>query len=298
MQRIVIVGTDDQNVFSWMRKGNARVGRSRRILTAFPIWCIHRGIEVIPFYLRSHHNSSADLITRANAEGLSAWEARQEMARAKLPWWRETFCRYGNVIKWSSALVSAIPRVPSPIAGTNVTVVEWNGSNFPGAWISRQYGCQLFCLHPRWHDSSPKQCNLPWRKTGSPDILIGAAKSSKECTNFIEITKEWTPWVAYLVTPSEISPIGKEVGIWPHHLWFDSSTIGDGMGEIWNLFVASKHPVGSIKNGAMGSTADNISGLYRYHGRHVLPDESLDLQTAVIPNSVARRITYKDSKGR
>ena len=106
---MVIVATDNLDVFPWLRKGKARVGRVRRMLTAFLLWCIHYGIDVIPFYIRSHRNLSADMITRANEETLTALALRHDMVRVKLPWWWGNFCEFGNITKWSSALNQKIP---------------------------------------------------------------------------------------------------------------------------------------------------------------------------------------------
>ena len=300
LQRIAIIGTDSRNVFSWIRKGKERVGRARRILTAFLLWRIRHGIEAIPFYVRSKHNFSADLITRADDATITAWAARHEMTRVKLPWRWGSFSRFGNITKWSSAATSSISRIPSPIhfVGFGINAVEVNGSNFSGGWIARQYGCNLFCLDPRWHDSSPKQCNLPWWTHGKPDILIGTARSAEECALFISLLQEWCPLAAYLITPSEIVPSEKVEGIWPQHFWIDSSMLGDVVGCMWNVLAASTHAVEILKQETPGSIPGNIENLYHYRKHEPLPGESTVVRTETIANSAGRRIAYKDSRGR
>ena len=69
-RQIIVVGADIRNVFSWLRKGKALIGRSRRIVVAYLLRRIGNNIEAIPFYIRTYHNLSADLITRAT-EGVS-----------------------------------------------------------------------------------------------------------------------------------------------------------------------------------------------------------------------------------
>ena len=132
--------------------------------------------------------------------------------------------------------------------GVSVNLVERNGSNFAGSWVGRQYGCNVYCLHPRWHESSPNQCNLPWWATGRPDILIGTARSSKECENFIIMMQEWQPLSAYLATPSEIVPMGKDSAIWSQRFRADSAILGDIMAGMWSISIASKLDVESLKN--------------------------------------------------
>ena len=40
-KRVIVVGTDNANVFSWLRRGKARVGKARRMLTAFLLWTVN-----------------------------------------------------------------------------------------------------------------------------------------------------------------------------------------------------------------------------------------------------------------
>ena len=55
------------------------------VLSAFLLWRIHYGIEVIPLHIRPLRNFPADLIDRADNEELSFWSERLDLARAKLP---------------------------------------------------------------------------------------------------------------------------------------------------------------------------------------------------------------------
>ena len=155
-----------------------------------------------------------------------------------------------------------------------------------------------FCLHPRWHDSSPAQVNIPWWTTGQPDIMIGTARSTKECALVISMIRDWGPFAAYLVTPSETVPSDTDEVVWSQHLWIDSSMIGDVMGGMWNVFVVSKFPVDILRQNAGAGTPDTLENLYRYHKREPLPGESMVTKVAPLSNSIGRKIIYKDSLGK
>lgn len=160
------------------------------------------------------------------------------------------FCRFGNIDKWASALPQSIARAPSPIHDADeINVVGRNGTNFAGGWISRQYGCQLFCLNPRWRDTSPGQKNFHrWKECtaseGMPDVLAGTARSVKECAAFIETMQEWKPIALFLATISEIVPIENSDSSRSQHLWIDSATIGGVMGECGTFLFQRTNPLG------------------------------------------------------
>ena len=128
---IYIIGTDNTNAFSWIRKGKARAGCSRRMISAFYHWMVTHDIEVSVYYIRSHHNLSADLLTRGDKEAITAWMARYNMTQIRLPWWWEAFAKTGACQVWTCAKRPNywIPPTIKPQLA-NVVVGEWNGSNF------------------------------------------------------------------------------------------------------------------------------------------------------------------------
>lgn len=48
-RRVIVVGAGNANFFSWMRRGKARVGKARRMLTAFLPWAVNTIARSSPF---------------------------------------------------------------------------------------------------------------------------------------------------------------------------------------------------------------------------------------------------------
>ena len=98
--RFPFLATNNKNVFSQLRHGKSRVGRTRIVPTALLLRHIHRGIESIPFYIRAHRNLPTDPIARADGDRLNAFVTRLGMAGIINQWRWNSLCRYGSVGPW------------------------------------------------------------------------------------------------------------------------------------------------------------------------------------------------------
>ena len=297
-KRIVILGTDNRNVFSWIRKGKARVGRSRRMLAAFLLWCLRNDIEVIPFYMRTNRNLSADFITRSDAHGLEKWQKRMQMERDTVPWWWKNFSTLGAIPIWCEEGLSASPcRQPYPICGAeDVRVVEWNGSSLAGAWIAHQFGCKVWQSKLRWHDKDGK--NLREGKLEEAHIIIGTARTAQECVDFASEVLRVQPNVGILVSPSEIVPFGGAANAWTQHLWIDTSMLGDYLCGTWNVFIRAGVRLQSLSRTSGVWSPGTIRDMYEIAEKTPLDDEvNAVLRTRQITQSSGRVSTYTGSDG-
>ena len=64
----------------------------------------------------------------------------------------------------------------------DITVAEWNGSNFLPMWCADQFGCQALAMTSRWEDTTLPYDRLPYWHYEKLDILLGSAKTLHECT--------------------------------------------------------------------------------------------------------------------
>ena len=64
----------------------------------------------------------------------------------------------------------------------------------PGG-VARQFGRALSGLNQRWKDIALRTRDLLEWATGTPDILLGTARSVKKCNYFTESRNGWKPTV-------------------------------------------------------------------------------------------------------
>ena len=62
--RIVLVCADNLDVFRWLESGKIKTGTTCGILKRLHTRCVERGVQIIPRYIRSGNNLSADGLTR------------------------------------------------------------------------------------------------------------------------------------------------------------------------------------------------------------------------------------------
>ena len=57
----------------WVARGNTRSMFARRLLIAYLLWCVKRGVEVAVSYLRTSRNVTADDIARLDDTERAEW---------------------------------------------------------------------------------------------------------------------------------------------------------------------------------------------------------------------------------
>ena len=148
--RVIVVGTDNANVFSWPRLGKARVGKARRALPAFLLWWVKYNIEILPYFIRTRHNLSADYSTRCLESELRDWANRFQMTQVAVPRCWSDFAKMSDAIPWGSEDGHTLQVKPALTPGAcDITVAEWNGSSLLPMSRAGQFGCQTLALTSR-----------------------------------------------------------------------------------------------------------------------------------------------------
>ena len=83
--RIIILRTDNYNVFDRHSNWKEKMGTSSRMLRALIDYLIKWQIEIIPRFVRRGHNFSRDHLSRTDEQGISDWALNMGMTTVSLP---------------------------------------------------------------------------------------------------------------------------------------------------------------------------------------------------------------------
>ena len=84
-QRIMIICTDNMNVFSWLSKWRAKSYTDNAVRKALIDFLIEAGIEIAPRYVRIDHNAAADYLARCTDGDVIKWAVEQGVKQIGLP---------------------------------------------------------------------------------------------------------------------------------------------------------------------------------------------------------------------
>ena len=83
--RIAVVCADNLNVPHWLDSGKVKPGITCKILKKLLAWCVENGVGLIPRYIRSGHNLSADGLTRWSDQECEDWRAERDLTQCNIP---------------------------------------------------------------------------------------------------------------------------------------------------------------------------------------------------------------------
>ena len=297
-KRVIVVGTDNANVFSWLRRGKARVGKARRMLTAFLLWTVKYNIEIIPFFLRTHHNLSADLITRCNDPELGEWMNLFSMTRVSVPWWWSSFAKMGDVVPWGNDMARTNQLLPALTSGAcDITVAEWGGSNFLPLSCAKRFGCQTLALTSRWKDTTLSYDRFPYWHNESIDVLLGTAKTVTECKQFGQYVHTVKPLFSVLVTPSELVPTNLDAMGFTQHFWIDSGFLSDTLCGAWNVFFRSPITLKELRQPSTTGQPSCLGEWMTRAGVSLREDDAREIKKRDIENSQGSLKIWTDGGG-
>ena len=235
------------------------------MLSAFYHWMLSRDIEVLVYYIRSHHNLSADLLTRGYKDAITTWMSRYNMTQIRLPWRWEAFAKTGACQVWTCAKRPNywLPPTNKPhVAG--IVVGEWNGSNFAPLYVAQRLGFQAVSINSRLapDNESDFDVRIPRATNEINDVVIGTSKSVRECLAWFDSVRIHQPEVSIFVTNSEISPDRLAELVVTQHYWIDSFCLGDVLGGAWNVFVKSAIPLIGLRSDVIGAYPHTIADWY------------------------------------
>ena len=93
--RIIIMRTDNYNVFDWLSNRKAKIDTASRLLRALADYLIGRKIGLIPRFVWSGRNFTCDHLSRTEEQGIADWARIMNMQPVEFP---ET--RYALVDSW------------------------------------------------------------------------------------------------------------------------------------------------------------------------------------------------------
>ena len=94
--RIAAVCADNRNVPHWLEYGKVKPGDTCKISKRLLTWCVQKGVEIIPRFVRSGRNLSADGLTRWPAQECEEWRVGRNLTHRDIPgewtdWEREWY---------------------------------------------------------------------------------------------------------------------------------------------------------------------------------------------------------------
>ena len=265
--QVILLGTDNQNTFSWLDNKTAKKGLALRITATLHVWCIKNGIEVYPFYLRSLRNIRPDFISRESNHDIECWATRAGYTRVEKPWWWKPFVACAPKLDWLMDRVLTLPKELSIDDMERIgKVAEWR----PKSGIALQIfdrlrldyhaigGLELFKYY---QDDSVNE----WK------LVFGSARHQGEIEEFRQFIAKTKVETAVMMTPSEV-----EDGLWYlDDFWTktwkcDSAKHGDCLVGSWNVYVRSKNSYGSLESSCPGRMLSNLRRVFDDHGLRFL----------------------------
>ena len=240
---LLLLGTDNQNVLSWAKRGYSKKGAALVLIQETARWVAVRKCQVEGVYVRSGHNFSPDWMTRTPSIKVHAWAGKNGFARAHFQAMREELAHEyrENIV---GGIAMPLQRTISQVTDDRICV-EWNSSGGVVASVTREFGMEIQFIGAR-HDNVTNQfCERYGYEAYSDGAIFlfgGSARTESEVVQFRELVKIYKPQKAVL-----IAPYGVGVGdcAWDVFGIADSTRYGDVMGSLWKIGVIG------IKNLAM-----------------------------------------------
>ena len=234
---VTFLGGDNANAFSWIHNGKAKVGLGRDILAGFQLYVAIYALEPAPFYMRTHHNITADFITRVPHSAITHWIEDESFTRATIPWRWGEIARISQLFDWAGWLpkteVCCLLKHDRPLV-----LVEWGGASFTATSVWQRMGQSARCYESRIPvlEKFLGIWRVPVWKDEPVDVLVGTAWDAFEVGSSQSAIMQLNPRWAVLITPSHLYECEGLPMRWTSHFWVDGSLTGGVIGGCWNVF--------------------------------------------------------------
>ena len=235
--RILIVCTDNLNVFAWLSNWKAKSSTANTILKALIDHLVESGVEIIPRYVRSDHNMAADFLSRCTGEEALEWEKQNDMQRVELPQgWFELTERWRPEVDFYMLTRFQIPDVIENY-GSKLTACEWRPAVYGLASILDKCGSRSYVFEP------PHSVVLRAMKSATEwaketiTLFGGMVWSEYEMIDFIYALEEIQPLVAVAITPYAFKEPETVSLAWGAMIVVDSSMYGSILNQRWKMYV-------------------------------------------------------------
>ena len=235
--RILIVCTDNMNVFEWLSGWRAKAGCANRMLQALVDYLVEEGIEIIPRYVRSGRNFSCDFLSRANEGDIDEWSHRMGMTRRDLPkQWRKFSDKWMPQERLEQGDQIDIRRILRE-DGHGISACEWRPAAYTFVRACQQYQCETFLHEPDHYGLATQIGQVPYWNQHHVDILVGMAWADAELSDFAYSVAQICPTSAVAITPHAFRGPSLLMMHWKECIFVDSAKYGSAHNQIWRLYI-------------------------------------------------------------
>ena len=242
-RRNIALCADNQNVLSWAERARPNAPTPNRILRPINLFCRTHRVDVLPLYVRSDRNLSADGLTRRSQHGVDAWSTREGMTRVNAGeklWGNMTLSQDPILMVEHTpnprAMIGRILRSPRHY---NRGICECRPSNYDVAGILENWGIPVFCDHvieSASYDLPERRAPHPVPVIGDKDVflLIASSDARSEIGVRRRTFARRRPRYSATISPFWIRDDNAPV-IWTSRTSADSDTTGDPMESSWGF---------------------------------------------------------------
>ena len=236
--RIVILCTDNINVFQWLDSAKSHGLVTSPLLRLLLQWCIEMGVEIIPHYIRSAHNVAADSLTRWSQYECEQWAIREGFQFADLP---ELWLKWE--LEWTH-------RAEAPSLSTfellaplydfyqsyRVRVVEWRSHLHGTSRILSEQGIPSQCMDIQNRVIFQNLPDIVTEYTyGDVFLLIGNGGCKMDMDDFKLQIDQLSPRYAVFMGPGWVED-NENPSFWSDILTVDTGAFGDVIVGNSNMF--------------------------------------------------------------
>ena len=239
---------DNLNALGWMAQKKARHGASLQMLRSIHKWLVKRGKDFCGLYSRSHHNVSADHLTRLTNEEVARWGMQNGFEWVD-PYtindhWRNftaeiTFGREWKIQEMEQADREKVYWEPGFGA-----IIDWNPGALDVARLCKDRNLKSWVSTPR-HSVMDTWCKSlgvnVWNANESPKekffLETGLAKTEFEVLDFQFHCEQTGAENAVLFIPPGVGLPADMRWNWTHQWVIDSCAFGDVLAVEWTVLV-------------------------------------------------------------
>ena len=235
--RILIICTDNLNVFEWLKSWKAKSGCANRMLQALIDFLIEKGIEIVPRYVRSGHNFPCDHLSRTDDKGIKEWSYRMNMTKRNLPHEWGDFCAKRQVGKCEDLPVRVDYKSTLRSFSRRLPACEWRPACYTFVALCQRLGIQI-SKHEPDHPALETQVKdvLRWNQH-HVDILVGMVWTDTELIDFSHGVGQICPGAAVAIAPHAFRDPPPLVVPWKECVFVDSSMYGSVHNQVWRLYI-------------------------------------------------------------
>ena len=240
--------TDNLNALHWVSGMKAKSGISLQLLRTVLKWIVNTDCDFSGLYSRSHHNVSADHLTRLSYEEITRWA---KMNRFK---WIDPFEANGNWASFIKTVEVTMVWEPEETEKENLSraywnpefghVIDWNPGAADVGRMCRENSLPMWVSTPKHSVLENWYRNLGvkvWNQENNQGekffLQVGLAKTEFEILDFQHHCEGTGAENAILIVPSGVGMPTDLRWNWTHKFVMDSCVFGDVIASEWTVLT-------------------------------------------------------------